>query len=109
MYYPEDALTEQPEKVIVSEIIREKMLELLKDEVPHGIGVEIIKFKDREGKAIVDIDANVYCEKNSHKGIVIGKNGEMLKKIDGMFAICISDFRNDCIFLIRLAARSRNF
>ena len=81
LYYPEDSLTDMPEKVIASEIIREKMLELLQDEVPHGIGVEIIKFKDREGKELIDIDANVYCEKSSHKGIVIGKNGSMLKKI----------------------------
>lgn len=81
LYYPEDSLTDQPEKVIVSEIIREKMLELLQDEVPHGIGVEIIKFKDREGKDLVDIEANIYCERNSHKGIIIGKKGTMLKKI----------------------------
>ncbi len=81
LYYPEDSLTDMPEKVIASEIIREKMLELLQDEVPHGIGVEIIKFKDRQGKEMIDIDANVYCEKSSHKGIVIGKNGSMLKKI----------------------------
>lgn len=81
LYYPEDSLTDQPEKVIVSEIIREKILQLLKDEVPHGIGIEIIKFKDRLNKELIDIEANVYCEKSSHKGIVIGKNGSMLKKI----------------------------
>lgn len=85
MYYPEDALTDQPEREIVAEIIREKMLRLLDDEVPHGIGVEIMKFKDRENKDLVDIEATIYCEKSSHKGIIIGKKGAMLKKI-GMYA-----------------------
>lgn len=81
MYYPEDTLTDQPEKLIVAEIIREKMLELLKDEVPHGTGVEVLKFKDRQDKPILDIEATIYCEKSSHKGIIIGKKGVMLKKI----------------------------
>ena len=81
LYYPEDTLTDQPERLIVAEIIREKMLQLLEDEVPHGIGVEIIKFKDRQDKELLDIDATIYCEKSSHKGIIIGKKGAMLKKI----------------------------
>lgn len=85
LYYPEDSLTDQPEREIVAEIIREKMLRLLDDEVPHGIGVEIMKFKDRENKDLVDIEATIYCEKSSHKGIIIGKNGGMLKKV-GMYA-----------------------
>jgi len=83
-YFPSDMITDQPEKVIVAEIIREKMLLLLKEEVPHGIGVEIISFKERKEKNMVDIQANIYCEKNSHKGIVIGKNGKMLKQIGSM-------------------------
>ena len=80
MYYPEDMLTDQQEKVLAQELIREKLLHLLDDEVPHGIGVEVIRFKENEDKNIIEIDANIYCEKESHKGIIIGKNGELLKK-----------------------------
>lgn len=80
-YFPEDMLTDQPEKVLVQEIIREKILNLLSDEVPHGVGVEVILFKEKEEKGLLEIHANIYCEKESHKGIIIGKNGEMLKKI----------------------------
>jgi len=79
-YFPDDIITDQPEKIIAAEIIREKFLTLLEQEIPHGIGVEIISFKEREGKNILDVQANIYCEKESHKGIVIGKNGDMLKK-----------------------------
>lgn len=81
-FFPDDALTDQPERVIAAEIIREKMLRLLDREVPHGIAVSIEKMHEREdGSGIVDIDATIYCEKESHKGIVIGKKGAMLKKI----------------------------
>ncbi|RCX13845.1 GTP-binding protein Era [Anaerobacterium chartisolvens] len=80
-YFPEDMLTDQPEKVIIAEMIREKILRLLKDEVPHGIGVEVISFKERTGRDIIDIQANIYCERETHKGIIIGKEGKMLKKI----------------------------
>ena len=79
-YFPDDMLTDQPEKLIAAEIIREKFFMLLKQEVPYGIGVEVILFKEREGKNLLDIEANVYCEKESHKGIIIGKNGKILKK-----------------------------
>lgn len=85
MYYPDDQITDQPEKQIVAEIIREKILYLTKDEVPHGTGVDIISFKERPGRDIIDIQANIYCEKDSHKGILIGREGKMLKKI-GMMA-----------------------
>jgi len=81
MYFPEDMVTDQPEKQICSEIIREKLLHNLQDEIPHGIAVEIMSLKKRGGKNIVDIEATVYCEKDSHKGIVIGKNGAVLKKV----------------------------
>jgi GTP-binding protein Era len=74
-------ITDQPEKVIVSEIIREKLLHYLQEEVPHGTAVEILKMKKRPEKDIVDIYANIYCEKKSHKGIIIGKNGRKLKGI----------------------------
>ncbi len=80
-YFPEDMITDQPEKQIVSEIIREKALYLLQDEIPHGIAVEITSMKMRKDKDIMDIDATIYCERDSHKGIIIGKQGSMLKKI----------------------------
>ncbi|GAA0122198.1 MAG: GTPase Era [Clostridium argentinense] len=79
-YYPEDMITDQQEKFIVTEIIREKALRLLSQEVPHGIAVEIISMK-KDDKDRYHIDANMLCEKDSHKGIIIGKNGGMLKKI----------------------------
>lgn len=80
-YFPDDMVTDQPERIIAAEMIREKALQLLKEEIPHGIGVEINSFKRRENKDIIDIQANIYCEKESHKGIVIGRGGHMLKKI----------------------------
>ncbi len=80
-YYPDDMLTDQHEKVLAQELIREKLLNLLSDEVPHGIGVEVIRFKEIQNKNLVEIDANIYCEKESHKGIIIGKDGVMLKKV----------------------------
>lgn len=78
-------LTDQTEKVLAQELIREKLLHFLEEEVPHGIGVEVIRFKEDEKRNIIDIDANIYCEKESHKGIIIGKGGSMLKKV-GTFA-----------------------
>lgn len=80
-YFPDDVLTDQPERFIVSEIIREKVLMLLEEEVPHGIAVEIVQMKKGKDDRLVKIDAALYCEKESHKGIIIGKNGSMLKKI----------------------------
>ena len=80
-FFPEDTLTDQPERVIAAEIIREKLLRLLDKEIPHGIAVSIDKMKEREGTVLLDIDANIFCEKESHKGIIIGKNGEMLKRV----------------------------
>lgn len=80
-FFPDDALTDQPERVIAAEIIREKMLRLLKWEVPHGVAVSIEKMSMREEREILDIDAIIYCEKDTHKGIIIGKKGAMLKKI----------------------------
>ncbi len=80
-YFPEDMVTDQPERFIVAEIIREKLLNILYDEVPHGIAVGIEKIKKREESDITDIYAIIYCEKKSHKGIIIGKNGKVLKKV----------------------------
>jgi len=79
-FFPDDMMTDQPEKVIAAEMIREKLLELLNEEVPHGIAVTVETMRERDDKDILDIDAVIYCEKESHKGIVIGKNGTMLKK-----------------------------
>ncbi len=84
MYYDPDAVTDQPERQIVAELIREKALRALKDEVPHGIAVAIEKMKTRKDKPIVDIEATIVCERDSHKGIIIGKQGAMLKKIGSL-------------------------
>ena len=81
--FPDDITTDQPERQVMAEIIREKLLWTLDREVPHGTAVEITKFSEREN-GVIDIDATIYCEKSSHKGIIIGKNGEMLKKISSM-------------------------
>lgn len=88
-FFESDSITDQPEKVIVAEIIREKILKFLFDEIPHGTAVEIEKMKTRKDKDILDIDCVIYCEKDSHKGMVIGKKGTMLKKI-------ASEARADC-------------
>lgn len=80
-FFDDDTLTDQPERAIAAEIIREKMLRLLSDEVPHGIAVEIERMRERENGDMYDIEATVFCEKDSHKGIIIGKGGAMLKKI----------------------------
>ena len=80
-FFPEDTLTDQPVRVIAAEIIREKILRNLDKEIPHGTAVSIEKMREREDGGIMDIDAVIYCEKDSHKGIIIGKKGAMLKKI----------------------------
>lgn len=81
MYYDEDTVTDQPERAIAAEIIREKALRLLDDEIPHGIAVAIERMKERPDGRLVDIDATIICERDSHKGIIIGKQGAMLKRI----------------------------
>lgn len=83
-FFPEDTLTDQPERTLASEFIREKLLYVLDDELPHGIGVVIDTMKEREKGDIIDISATVYCEKDSHKGMVIGKNGSVLKKVGSL-------------------------
>lgn len=88
-YFAEDAYTDQPEKQLVAEIIREKLLLHLQQEIPHGTAVEVQRFHEREDSEIVDIDATIYCEKKSHKGMIIGKGGQMLKTI-------ASEARRDC-------------
>lgn len=80
-FFPEDTLTDQPERVLASEMIREKLLHRLNEEIPHGIAVSIEKMREREDKPILDVEAVIYCERESHKGIIIGKKGAMLKEI----------------------------
>ena len=86
--FPDDVVTDMPEKQVMAEIIREKLLWNLEREIPHGTAVEITKFSERDS-GVIDIDATIYCEKASHKGIIIGKNGSMLKKIS-------TEAREDC-------------
>ena len=81
MFYDEDTVTDQPQRQIVAEIIREKALHALDEEIPHGIAVTIEKMRERKDQHIVDIEATIICERDSHKGIIIGKQGSMLKKI----------------------------
>jgi len=80
-YYPDDYITDKPERFIIAELIREKALKYLKQEVPHGVGVYIDKIEGSEDDNVINIDATIMCEKKSHKGIIIGKQGSMLKKI----------------------------
>ena len=80
-FFPDDTLTDQPERVLAAEMIREKILRLLSKEIPHGTAVSIEKMRARDDSDIVDVEAVIYCERESHKGIIIGKGGAMLKKI----------------------------
>ena len=91
-FFPDDTLTDQPEKVIAAEMIREKLLRLIDKEIPHGTAVAIEKFRERDNADIIDIDATIYCEKDSHKGIIIGKNGAMLKKVSTRARIELEKF-----------------
>ncbi|MBO5198876.1 MAG: GTPase Era [Lachnospiraceae bacterium] len=91
MYYDEDTVTDQPERQIVAELIREKSLKLLSDEIPHGIAVVIDRMKERPNGNLIDIDATIICERDSHKGIIIGKQGAMLKKIGMQARVEIED------------------
>lgn len=81
MFFPDDMVTDRAERFLVQELIREKILRFLEQEVPHGVAVEVMSMKERPNGTLTDIDVNIYCERKSHKGILIGKNGEMLKKI----------------------------
>ncbi|WP_315116855.1 GTPase Era [uncultured Clostridium sp.] len=97
-YYPEDMITDQQERFIVGEIIREKALRLLSEEVPHGIAVEIMTMKKNE-KGTYEIEVYMLCEKDSHKGIIIGKNGSMLKKISQYAREDIEKFLGTKVYL----------
>lgn len=97
-FFPDDATTDQPEKQVMAEIIREKLLWCLDREVPHGTAVEITRFTERDN-GIIDLDATIYCEKASHKGIIIGKHGDMLKKISTMARTDCERFMGTKVFL----------
>ena len=96
--FPEDTTTDQPERQVMAEIIREKLLWCLDREIPHGTAVEITKFSERDS-GIIDLDATIYCEKASHKGIIIGKRGDMLKKISSMARTDCERFMGTKVFL----------
>lgn len=99
MYYPEDTLTDQPEKVIAAELIRERIFRLMKEEVPFGTAVEVESMKYDEAKGLTSISAVIYCEKSSHKGIIIGKKGEMLKRIGSEARVSITRMTGGKVFL----------
>lgn len=101
MYYAEDEITDQPERQIVAELVREKALRLLKDEIPHGIAVAIDQMKERPNGSLFDIDATIVCERDSHKGIIIGKQGTMLKKIGTLARVEIENLL-DCKVNLKL-------
>ena len=96
--FPEDLTTDQPERQVMAEIIREKLLWTLDKEIPHGTAVEITRFSERDS-GIIDIDATIYCEKPSHKGIIIGKQGAMLKKISTMARADCEKFMGTKVYL----------
>ena len=96
--FPEDMTTDQPERQVMAEILREKMLRLLQREIPHGTAVEITRFSERDNE-IVDVEATIYCEKASHKGIIIGKQGAMLKKISPSARKDMERFMGTKVFL----------
>ena len=96
--FPDDMYTDQPERQMCAEMVREKLLCCLDKEIPHGVAVEITRFSERED-GIVEIDATIYCEKSSHKGIIIGKHGAMLKKVGEMSRSDMERFLGTKVFL----------
>lgn len=96
--FPDDVVTDMPEKQVMAEIIREKLLWNLEKEIPHGTAVEITKFSERDD-GIIDIDATIYCEKQSHKGIIIGKHGAMLKRISSLARRDIEKFMGAKVYM----------
>lgn len=96
--FPDDVTTDQPERQVMAEIIREKLLWCLDKEIPHGTAVEITTFSERDS-GVIDLDATIYCEKASHKGIIIGKHGAMLKKISTMARVDCEKFMGTKVYL----------
>ena len=97
--FPEDMVTDQPDRQIVAEIVREKLLYCLDQEIPHGTAVEVDRFTQREEDGIIDLDVTIYCEKESHKRIIIGKNGSMLKKIGQLARRDVERYMGEKVFL----------
>ncbi len=97
--FPSDMVTDQPERQVMAEIIREKLLLCLEHEIPHGTAVEITRFSERIDTEIIDVDATIYCERNSHKGIIIGKQGTMLKKISSLSRRDMERFMGTKVYL----------
>ena len=97
-FFPDDMITDQPERQICAELVREKLLKCLDKEIPHGTAVEVTRFTEREN-GIIDLEVTIYCEKDSHKGIIIGKKGAMLKKIGELAREDIEDFMGTKVFL----------
>lgn len=97
-FFPEDMITDQPERQICAELVREKLLRCLEREIPHGTAVEVTKFSERDN-GIIDLEVTIYCEKESHKGIIIGKKGAMLKKIGELAREDIEQFMGTKVFL----------
>ena len=96
--FPDDMITDQPERQICAELVREKLLKCLDKEIPHGTAVEVTKFSEREN-GIIDLEVTIYCEKDSHKDIIIGKKGAMLKKIGELAREDIEDFMSTKVYL----------
>ena len=97
--FPDGMTTDQADSQVCAEIVREKMLRCLDKEIPHGTAVEVTKFSEREDSGIIDLDVTIYCEKASHKGIIIGKGGEMLKRISSAARRDIEKFMGTKVFL----------
>ena len=97
-FFPEDMITDQPERQICAELVREKLLQCLDKEIPHGTAVEVTRFSERDN-GIIDLEVTIYCEKDSHKGIIIGKKGAMLKKIGELARQDIEDFMGTKVYL----------
>lgn len=96
--FPDGMITDQPEKQLIAEIVREKMLNLLEREVPHGVAIEIMSMSER-ANGIIDLNITIYCEKETHKGIIIGKNGKMLKDISSKARIDIENILDAKVFM----------
>ncbi|MCL1936703.1 MAG: GTPase Era [Defluviitaleaceae bacterium] len=108
-YFSDNMITDQPERQIAAEFIREKLLRNLEEEIPHGVAVEILKMKKRDNKNLVDIDATIYCEQDSHKGIIIGKNGDLIKKIGTEARRDIENLLGSKIFLQTKVKTKKNW
>ena len=97
--FPDGMTTDQPDAQVCAEIVREKMLHCLDKEIPHGTAVEVTRFTERVDSGIIDLDVTIYCEKKSHKGIIIGKNGEMIKHISTLARRDIEKFMGTKVYM----------